>query len=127
MVEKREIYHCEKCGNLIEILHDNSNSLICCGQTMNLLQEKTQEEGKEKHVPIIEENDEGVKIKVGSIEHPMEKEHYIEWVEISTDKGESKKFLNSGERPEALFPVKAKITKSRIYCSVHGLWKNKRS
>lgn len=125
MVEKREIYYCEKCGNLIEVLHNNSNSLVCCGQPMKLLQEKTLEEGQEKHVPVIEENEEGVKVKVGSIEHPMEENHYIEWIEISTDKGESKKFLHPGEKPKVLFPVKTKITNARIYCNIHGLWKNK--
>jgi len=124
MTTKQQIWKCEVCGNIIEILHSGADSLVCCNQPMVLQEEKTQEEGNEKHKPIIEENDEGVSVKVGSIEHPMEDKHYIEWIEISTDKGSSKKFLNLGEKPEVKFPVKTKINQARAYCNVHGLWKN---
>jgi len=123
MTKKREIYKCEICGNIVEVLHDGVGTLVCCGKPMILQKEKTKDEGKEKHVPVINRNEEGVEIKVGSVPHPMTKEHYIEWVEISTDKGESKKFLTPGDFPEARFPVKKKV-KSREYCNIHGLWKN---
>ncbi len=121
MTQKFEIYKCEVCGNIIEVLHKGTESLVCCGQPMKLIEEKIQEDGNEKHKPIIEKNEQGVVVKVGSIPHPMEEAHYIEWIEISTDKGESKKFLKPGELPESKFPVK-KDVKARAYCNVHGLW-----
>lgn len=123
MTTKKEIYKCEICGNIVEVLHDGVGTLVCCGKPMKLQIEKLKEEGNEKHVPIIEKDEEGVKIKVGSIPHPMIEEHHIEWIEISTEKGESKKFLKPGDKPEAMFPVKNKV-KSREYCNIHGLWKN---
>jgi superoxide reductase len=125
MTEKKQIYKCEVCGNIIEVLHDGVGTLVCCGQPMKLMEEKIKDVGNEKHVPIIEKNEEGVKVKVGSVPHPMTEEHHIEWIEISTEKGESKKFLKPGESPESLFPVKNKNIKSREYCNLHGLWKSK--
>ncbi len=122
MTKKFEVYKCEVCGNIVEVLHEGAGELVCCGQPMKLLEEKTEEEGNEKHKPIIEENEEGVTIKVGSVPHPMEEEHYIEWIEIFTDKGRSKKFLKPGDKPEAVFPVKVKNISARAYCNVHGLW-----
>ena len=124
MTKQNQIYKCEVCGNIVEVLHEGTGELVCCGQPMKLLEEKIKEEGNEKHKPIIEANEEGVTIKVGSVPHPMEEEHYIEWIEISTDKGESKKFLKPGEPPEIKFPIKVPIEKisARAYCNVHGLW-----
>jgi len=124
MTKKSQIYKCEICGNIIEVLHEGAGSLVCCGQPMKLLEEKKLEQGTEKHKPIIEKNKEGVLIRVSSIPHPMEEKHYIEWIEIPTDKGESKKFLKPGEKSEAAFPVKVKNIKARAYCNVHGLWKS---
>ena len=125
MTEIKQIYKCNICGNIVEVLHNGKGGLVCCGQNMELQQEKIQDEGNEKHVPIIEHDEQGVIIKVGSVNHPMEQEHYIEWIEISTEKGESKKFLKPGDKPEISFPVKADNIKVRIYCNIHGLWKNK--
>jgi superoxide reductase len=125
MTKKNQIYKCEVCGNIIEVLHEGTGTLVCCNQNMKLQEEHSEGEYAEKHAPVIERNEEGVKIKVGSIEHPMEEKHYIEWIEISTEKGRSKKFLKPGEKPEKSFPVKADNIKSRMYCNVHGLWKNK--
>jgi superoxide reductase len=124
MTNKKEIYKCEVCGNIVEVLHDGVGTLVCCGQPMNLMKEKTEEEGNEKHIPVILENEEGVNVKIGSVEHPMTEEHYIEWIEISTENGESKKFLTPDDKPEANFPVKNKNIKAREYCNIHGLWKN---
>jgi superoxide reductase len=124
MTNKKEIYKCEVCGNIVEVLHDGVGTLVCCGQPMNLMKEKTEEEGNEKHIPVILENEEGVNIKVGSVEHPMTPEHHIEWIEISTENGESKKFLTPDDKPEANFPVKNKNIKAREYCNIHGLWRN---
>jgi len=124
MTKKFQIYKCEICGNIVEVLHEGVGQLVCCGQPMKLQKENVIDASLEKHVPVIEKNDEGVLIKVGSVPHPMTEEHYIEWIEISTDKGESKKFLKPGENPEAKFPVKKNV-KAREYCNLHGLWKNK--
>jgi len=123
MTKILEIYKCEICGNIVEVLHEGGGTLVCCGQDMKLQEENTTDAAQEKHVPIIEKDEEGVIIKVGSVEHPMTEEHYIEWIEISTEKGSSKKFLNPGDSPMAKFPVKAEIIQARAYCNLHGLWK----
>ncbi|MDD4290250.1 MAG: desulfoferrodoxin [Patescibacteria group bacterium] len=123
MTKKKQIYKCDICGNVVEVLNIGAESLVCCGQAMRLEQEKLQDEGKEKHIPVIEKTDFGYKIKVASIEHPMEENHFIEWIEINTDDGKSgKKFLKAGEKPEAEFYVKANVVTARCYCNVHGLW-----
>ncbi len=124
MTKKFEIYKCEICGNIIEVLHEGAGELVCCGQPMKLLEEQSKGKYAEKHAPVIEKNQEGVLVKIGSVPHPMEPEHYIEWVEIFTDKGRSKKFLKPSEKPEAVFPVKTENIKARMYCNVHGLWIN---
>jgi superoxide reductase len=126
MTKLKEIYRCRHCGNIVEVLHEGGGTLVCCGEPMQLLDEKTaKEEGKEKHVPIIEKTADGVKVKVGSVEHPMTKEHYIEWIDV-IDKGKScKKFLKPGDSPEA--KPKAEVSKNAIvkaYCNLHGLWKS---
>ena len=125
MAGKLEIYKCELCGNIVEVLHAGEGELVCCGQAMKLYEENTVDAAKEKHVPVIEKIDGGYKVCVGSVAHPMEEKHYIEWIEISTEKGSSKKFLKPGEKPQANFPVKAENIKARMYCNIHGLWKNK--
>ena len=125
MTKKRQIYKCEICGNIVEVLHEGVGQLVCCGKPMNLMEEQSEGEYAEKHAPVIEKNEEGVLVKVGAVEHPMEEKHYIEWIEISTEKGSSKKFLKPGEKPEASFPIKAENIQSRMYCNIHGLWKSK--
>lgn len=119
MTEKNQIWKCEICGNIIEILHSGADSLVCCGQSMKLQEEKTKEpEIEEKHVPVIKEN----KVKIGSVEHPMSEKHYIEWIEATSETGEkSKVFLNSKDKPEAEFCFKP--VSAREYCNIHGLWK----
>jgi len=124
MTQLRQIYKCNICGNIVEVLHAGQGELVCCGQPMILQQENTVDASKEKHVPVIEKNEQGVIVKIGSEPHPMTEEHYIEWIEISTEKGSSKKFLKPGDKPEALFPVKAENIKARAYCNLHGLWKS---
>jgi len=126
MTKKKQIYKCDICGNIVEILNIGAESLVCCGQAMRLENEKKEDAGNEKHVPVIEKTEYGYKIKVGSIEHPMEEKHFIEWIEINTDDGKSgKKFLNPGDKPEADFYTKAEITTVRAYCNIHGLWVSK--
>jgi superoxide reductase len=118
MTQKTEVYKCEICGNIVEVLHEGGGELVCCGQLMKLQKENTVDASKEKHVPFIEGN----KVKIGLIEHPMTKEHYIEWIEATSETGEiAKIFLKPGEKPEAKFcfePISA-----RAYCNLHGLWK----
>jgi len=121
--EKLQVYKCEICGNIVEVLHVGGGELVCCGQPMNLEAEKTSDQGSEKHVPIIEKTDQGILVKVGSIAHPMEEKHYIEWIEAVIDGNPCVKFLKPGDKPEALFSVKADKVSAREFCTVHGLWK----
>ncbi len=120
MTTQKQIWKCNVCGNIVEVLHEGADSLVCCGQPMVLQQENTVDASKEKHVPVIE----GKKVKIGSIPHPMEQTHYIEFIEATSEKGETAKvFLNPGDKPEAEFCFEVK--EARAYCNLHGLWKNK--
>jgi len=123
MAEKLEIYKCTVCGNIVEVLHGGDGVLICCGQPMEDMAEKTADQGKEKHVPVIEKISGGYKVKVGSIPHPMEEKHYIEWIELLADGKAYRQFLNPGEAPEAVFNVEAESVSAREHCNIHGLWK----
>ena len=123
MAKRLEIYKCETCGNIIEVLHGGEGELVCCGQPMVQLVENTVDAAKEKHVPVIEKVEGGVKVKVGEVAHPMEEKHWIEWVEIIADGKAYKQFLNPGEAPEAIFNVEADQITAREYCNLHGLWK----
>ncbi len=123
MAEKLQVYKCEACGNIVEVLHGGGGELVCCGEPMKLMVENTVDAAKEKHVPVIEKVDGGVKVKVGSVAHPMEESHYIEWVEIISDGEAYRQFLNPGEAPEATFCIKAEQITAREYCNLHGLWK----
>ncbi len=123
MTQKLQIYKCEKCGNIVEVLHEGVGQLVCCGQPMKLFTENTVDAALEKHVPVIEKVDEGFKVKVGSVAHPMEEKHYIEWIEIIADGKVYREFLNPGQSPEATFCVKANQVTAREYCNIHGLWK----
>jgi superoxide reductase len=127
MTEKGEIYRCKVCGNIIRVLHPDVGELVCSGVPMELLSEQTEGTGEEKHVPVLEKIGEGVKIQVGEIPHPMEENHYIEWVEVMVDGKVYLKFLEPGDQPLAEFPVKPDQVQEisvREYCSVHGLWKS---
>ena len=123
MTEQKQIYRCNVCGNIVEVLHTGVGQLVCCGQPMELLEEKTKDVGQEKHVPVIEKIEKGIKVKVGSVPHPMEKEHYIEWVEIIADSEVYRKFLKPGDKPEVEFEIKAEKIEAREYCNIHGLWR----
>ncbi|MEM5790843.1 MAG: desulfoferrodoxin [Candidatus Aenigmatarchaeota archaeon] len=125
MTKLKQIYKCNICGNIVEVLHTGVGQLVCCGQPMQLMEEKTEDVGLEKHVPVIEKTKKGVKVKVGSVPHPMEEKHYIEWIEISFNGKTCKKFLKPGEKPESEFEVKTEKIEAREYCNIHGLWKSK--
>ncbi len=123
MTKKLEVYKCEICGNIVQVLHEGAGHLVCCGQAMKLITENTVDASKEKHVPVIEKVAEGVKIKIGSIAHPMEEKHYIEWIEVIADGVSYRKFLKPGDAPEAIFCIQANDITAREYCNLHGLWK----
>lgn len=124
MTQRGQIYKCEVCGNIVEVTHAGQGELVCCGQPMKLQEEKTKEEGfTEKHVPVIEKTEKGISVKIGSVTHPMEEAHYIEWVEVQTASGKMmKNFLNPGEAPEVEFETSEEVVMAREYCNVHGLW-----
>ncbi len=123
MTEKLQVYKCEICGNMASMVHAGAGSLVCCGAPMKLMVENTVDASKEKHVPVIEKIAEGFKVKVGSVAHPMEQNHYIEWIEVIADGKSYRQFLNPGEAPEATFVLKAEKVVAREYCNLHGLWK----
>jgi len=124
MTKKMQIYKCEVCGNIVEMLHEGAGELVCCGAPMKLFQENTVDAAKEKHIPMIEKIEGGFKVKVGSAAHPMEEKHYIEWIEAITEDGKVyRQFLNPGDAPEAVFTIDAGTITAREYCNLHGLWK----
>ena len=123
MAEKLQIYKCNMCGNIVEVLHGGEGELVCCGKPMQLLTENTTDAATEKHVPVIEKIDGGYKVKVGSVAHPMEDAHYIEWIELLADGISYIEFLKPGDAPEAVFNVQASSVSAREYCNKHGLWK----
>ncbi len=123
MSERLEIYKCEVCGSMIEVLHSGKGEFLCCGEKMKLCKENSTDAAKEKHVPVIEKIEGGYKVKVGSVSHPMEEKHYIEWIELIADGKVYRKFLNPGDIPEAIFEIEAEKVTAREYCNLHGLWK----
>ena len=124
MTALKQVYRCNVCGNIVEVLHTGVGQLVCCGQPMESLQEKATDAGLEKHVPVVEATKKGIKVKVGGVPHPMEEKHYIEWVEIIADGKSCRMFLKPGEKPEAEFDIKPQKLTAREYCSIHGLWKS---
>ena len=125
MTKRLQVYKCDICGNIVEVLHEGVGELVCCGQPMKLFEEKTKEqEGKEKHLPVIEKTEKGFLVKVGSIQHPMEEKHYIEWIEVIANGKVYRQFLKPGDIPEATFDTEAENITVREYCNVHGLWKS---
>ena len=124
MTVQKQVYKCNICRNIVEVLHSGAGELVCCGQPMELLEEKTKDSGEEKHVPIIERTEFGVKVKVGAIPHPMEEKHYIEWIEIIANGRSYRNYLKPGDNPETEFEIKSDRIKARGYCSIHGLWKS---
>ena len=125
MAKKLEVYKCMACGNIVEVLTGGDGELVCCGEPMKNLVARTADDGKEKHVPVIEKIDGGLKVKVGSVQHPMEQQHYIEWIEIIADGSSYRQFLKPGDVPEAVFKSEADNISAREHCTVHGLWKGK--
>ena len=126
MTQKKQIYKCELCGNIVEVLHEGAGALVCCGQDMKLFKENTADAAKEKHVPVIEKTKAGIKVKIGAVPHPMEEKHFIEWIELVADGKSFREFLKPAQAPEAAFCVcfEPKEVYAREYCNLHGLWKS---
>ena len=122
MAERYQVYKCDLCGNIVEVLHGGAGELVCCGQPMKLFTENTVDAAQEKHVPVIEKVDGGFKVKVGEVAHPMEEKHWIEFIEIIADGKVYRQFLNPGDAPEAFFNIAAENVTAREYCNLHGLW-----
>jgi superoxide reductase len=120
--EKNQIYKCEVCGNILEVLHGGKRPLKCCGTTAWRLTANTVDTAKEKHVPVVEKTSAGLKVKVGRVDHPMEEKHYIEWVEIIADESVFRRHLKPGDVPEVTFDINPDQATARAYCNLHGLW-----
>lgn len=123
MTEKLQIWKCEVCGNIVEMVHEGKGELVCCGKPMKLYEENSVDAAKEKHVPVVEASGGNIKVTVGSVAHPMEEKHYIEWIEIIADGKAYRQFLKPGEAPEATFTMDAASFTVRAYCNLHGLWR----
>jgi superoxide reductase len=125
MTQINQIYQCPICGNIVEVLHTGVGELVCCGQPMKLLVGKNQDEGLEKHLPVVENIGDQIVVKIGSIPHPMEEKHYIEWIELIVDSRIYRQFLKPGDEPKAIFKIKADKIQTRAFCNIHGLWQSK--
>ncbi len=123
MTEKLQIWKCEVCGNIVEMVHEGKGELVCCEKPMKLYAENTVDAAKEKHVPVVEASGGTIKVTVGSVAHPMEEKHYIEWIEVIADGKAYRQFLKAGEAPEATFNLSADGFTVRAYCNLHGLWR----
>ncbi len=122
-MERLQISKCRECGNIVESIHAGDGSMECCGKPMDILKENTTDAAEEKHVPVIEKIDDGFKVAVGSVAHPMEENHYIEWIELIADGKAYRQFLNPGDSPVAEFMLSADKVTAREHCNLHGLWK----
>lgn len=122
MPKRLEVYKCQHCGNIIEVMHGGGANIVCCGENMQLQTENTVDAAKEKHVPVIEKGDGTITVKVGAVAHPMDEKHYIEWIELIADGKVYRQFLEPGQAPEATFCVTATNVTAREYCTLHGHW-----
>lgn len=123
MTERLQVYKCNVCGNIVEVVHAAKGQLVCCGAPMKLLTENTTDAAEEKHVPVIEKTSGGIRVKVGSVPHPMEEKHHIEWIQVIVDGKSCRQFLSPGDAPEATSDVQGDNITAREYCNVHGHWK----
>ena len=125
MTEINQIYKCGVCGNIVEMVHAGKGQLVCCGQPMELKKANDQDASLEKHVPVVEATDGKIKVAVGSVSHPMQEEHFIEWIEVIADGRTARKYLKPGDEPAAEFSVASDNIEVRAYCNLHGLWEIK--
>ena len=124
MAARFEVYKCDSCGNMVEMVHEGKGQMICCGKPMRLMKENIVDASTEKHVPVMEKLSGEILVKVGTVPHPMEKDHYIEWIEVVKDgKTLSRQYLNPGDVPEAKFASDPNGLVVREFCNLHGIWK----
>ncbi|MBK1813079.1 desulfoferrodoxin [Clostridium sp. YIM B02505] len=124
MTEVNQVYKCEVCGNIVEVVNQAGGTLVCCGKPMTLKKENTTDGAKEKHVPVVEAVEGGVLVKVGEVAHPMTEEHLIQWIEVITESKVLRGTLKAGDKPEVYFKTgDEKVVAVREYCNLHGLWK----
>lgn len=127
MANRFDLYKDKTTGAIVEVFNPGNEEnleLSANGNKMRALRENTTDAATEKHVPMIEKTDGGYRVFVGEVEHPMADDHYIEWIELITDKEIFVKFLQPGEKPEAIFNTDAAKVTARAYCNLHGNWKN---
>lgn len=125
MTKRLDVFQCKECGNTVEMLKVGGGALTCCNKPMTLLVENTVEASKEKHIPVMTREDKGLRVNVGSVAHPMEPKHFIEWIEIISEGMVVRRHLEPGDHPEAVFAITSRDTdiSARAYCNLHGLWK----
>lgn len=125
MAKVLEIYKCEVCGNIVEVLYEGVGALHCCGQPMKIMRENTVDASYEKHIPVGEWEGGILTVKVGSAPHSMTKEHYIQWIEVLVGNKAYREFLKIGQEPQASFSIdtRGEPVVLREYCNLHGLWK----
>lgn len=124
MTELNQVYKCNICGNIVEMVHTGAGQLVCCGEPMILQKENMVDASQEKHVPVIEKTEKGFKIKIGAVPHPMEEAHHIEWIEVMANGKIYRKMLKPGDEPMAEFCIESEKVKARAYCNLHGLWQS---
>lgn len=122
MTALKEVYKCELCGNMVEVVHAGAGELTCCGQAMTKMAENSTDAAQEKHVPVLEKQADGWKVSVGSVAHPMADDHYIEWIELVDGDNVLRQQLAPGDEPVATFCTGATAVTARAYCNLHGLW-----
>ncbi len=121
--QRLQVYKCKVCGNMVEVVHASGGTLVCCGQNMTALKEGETDAAVEKHVPVVKKIDNGFKVVIGEVNHPMEEKHFIEWIELVADGRAYREFLKPGQPPEATFMIHADQVSAREFCNLHGLWK----
>ena len=124
MAGRNEVYKCDLCGNIVGVAHGGDGALVCCGKPMRLFKENSTDAAREKHVPVVEKAANGCKVKVGSVAHPMEEKHYIEWIEVLVGDRVCREYLKPGKAPEAAFCGEPGKGFARAYCNLHGLWRS---
>lgn len=122
---EQRFFICTHCGNIIAMVRDKGVPVVCCGEKMKEIIPGTKDAAKEKHVPVYTVEQNKVSVKVGSVEHPMTAEHYIEWISIQTKQGNQRKCLKPGDKPEACFMIcdGDEVEAVYAYCNLHSLWK----
>ena len=124
MANRAEVYVCELCGNIVEVLEGTGGTLVCCGQDMVLQKENTTNAAQEKHVPVVTIAGTTATVQAGSVAHPMEAQHHIAWIELQQGNKVQRVYLLPGENPQVVFVIETGVPVTvRAYCNLHGLWK----